>query len=442
MVGKSSSQKSIAVIGGGLAGCETAWALSRAGLRVSLLEMKPERFSPAHKAASLAELVCSNSLRSDDPLTAVGRLKRELEMAGSLVMAQARQTAVPAGKALAVDRQAFSSAVTEAIETNPNIRLQRREIRSLDDPSLAGFDILVLAAGPLASKPLAEDLLGRIGDQGLYFYDSIAPIVSTDSVDIGIAFWGSRYHPEQKDYLNCPLDEDQYHRLRRELLTGARVPLHHFEQAVHFEGCLPVETLAERGELALAYGPLKPVGLVDPRTGKQPFAVVQLRPEDRERQLCNLVGFQTKLTYTEQKRVLRLIPGLESAEFVRLGSMHRNTFVNAPRVLSPALGLRDLPGVYLAGQITGVEGYLESAACGLWLGWHLAGKLGGKEVGLPPQETAIGGLLRYLSTANKNFQPMNVNFGLTPPLRVRAKKSKRKELYAARAEQAWQEWLE
>ncbi len=432
----------VAVIGGGLAGSETAWALAHREIEVTLFEMKPERFSPAHTESGLAELVCSNSLRSDDTTTAVGQLKREMESAGSLIMDAARKTRVPAGKALAVDRHAFSAAVTSALEAHPRIGLRRQEIRSLTDPALSGFDAVVVAAGPLASEPLAADLVQRIGGEDLYFYDAIAPIVSTDSVDMEVAFWASRYNPEEKDYLNCPMDEATYYRFRQALLDGDKVPAREFEKSVHFEGCLPVETLAERGELALAYGPLKPVGLEDPRTGKQAFAVVQLRPENAAKTMCNLVGFQTKLTYPEQKRVFRMIPGLEQAEFVRMGSIHRNTFVNAPRVLHPHLELRDMPGIYLAGQITGVEVYVESAASGLWLGKFLGGRLHGEAVDLPPRETAMGALLGHLSTPNKHFQPMNVNFGLMPPLGVRAKKARRKELYAERADRAWQQWME
>lgn len=431
----------VAVIGGGLAGSEAAWALARQDIAVTLFEMKPERFSPAHTEAQLAELVCSNSLRSDEPIMAVGQLKREMEAVGSLVLQMARRTRIPAGKALAVDRQAFAAAITAALEDEPLIRIERREIRSLDDPALSGADAVVIAAGPLASDPLAADLAQRLGGEELYFYDAIAPIISTDSVDMGVAFWASRYNPQEKDYLNCPLDEDTYYRVRQALLDGAKVPARAFEKTVHFEGCLPVETLAERGELALAYGPLKPVGLEDPRTGEQPFAVVQLRPENAEKTMCNMVGFQTKLTYPEQRRIFRMIPGLEQAEFMRMGSIHRNTFVNSPRVLTPYLELHNRPGVYLAGQITGVEGYVESAACGLWVGWHLAGHLRGRFVGLPPQESAFGALLRHLSTPQKHFQPMNVNFGLMPPLGVRAKKPRRKELYAQRADRAWKTWL-
>jgi methylenetetrahydrofolate--tRNA-(uracil-5-)-methyltransferase len=424
-----------AVIGAGLAGCECAWALARAGRPVVLFEMKPSRFSPAHVSPGLAELVCSNSLRSDDPETAVGLLKEEMRSLDSLVMAAAVATRVPAGKALAVDRERFSAWITEALAALPNLTLARREIATLDDPDLAGAEAVVVAAGPLAADALAADLARRIGADRLAFYDAIAPIVDTASVNQDICFWASRYKPEEADYLNCPLDEAQYLRLVSELKAGEKVKPRDFEDAAHFEGCLPVEVMAERGDMTLAFGPLKPVGLVDPRTGKQPFAVVQLRPENLERTALNLVGFQTKLTYPEQKRVFRLIPGLANAEFLRLGSIHRNTYVDAPAVLTPELALKNDPRVFLAGQITGVEGYVESAACGLWLGLHLA-----RGAFLPPRETALGALLGHLRTPAKNFQPSNVQFGLMPPLNQRAGKRKRMALYAERGRKALAEW--
>ncbi len=433
----------VAVIGGGLAGCECALALARAGVAVRLLEQKPGGYSEAHTSPNLAELVCSNSLRSEEPSTGVGLLKEEMRALGSLVMAVARETRVPAGKALAVDRDLFAAAMTRAIEAEPNIHLERREVTGLDDPALAGADLVVVAAGPLASAALAADLSRAVGGERLYFYDAIAPIVSADSLDRDVVFAGSRYRPEDTDYLNCPLDEAQYKAFVAALLAADKVPPRDFEQAIHFEGCLPVEEMAERGEMTLAFGPLKPVGLTDPRTGGRPYAVVQLRAENREGTAFNLVGFQTKLTHPEQKRVFRLIPGLGRAEFLRLGSIHRNTYVDAPRVLTPELELRARPGVFLAGQITGVEGYLESAACGLWLGLHLAGRLGrGPQVGLPPRETALGGLLGHLQTVPvKRFQPSNVHFGLMPALEAKAKKAVRKELYAERGRVHFAAWL-
>ncbi len=429
------------VVGGGLAGAECALALARAGLAVTLFEMRPARTTPAHQTDLLAELVCSNSLRSDEPVTAVGLLKEEMAALGSEVMRAARATSVPAGKALAVDRELFAREITRAVSEHPLIHVLRCEIESLDDPALVGAKAVAVCAGPLASDSLAKSLAANIGGEGLYFYDAIAPIVDAASIDMEHAFWGSRWRPEDDDYLNCPLSEEEYKARVAALLAAEKVPCRDFEKAVHFEGCLPVEEMAERGEMTLAFGPLKPVGLVDPRTGKRPFAVVQLRAENRERTAFNLVGFQTKLKYPEQDRVFRLIPALAKAEFLRFGSIHRNTFVDAPRVLTDDLELRARPGTFLAGQITGVEGYLESAACGLWLGMVLAAREAGRTLARPPRETALGALLGHLKSEAKGFQPSNVNFGLMPELSGRVKKKQRKETYAARAREAFVAWL-
>ena len=426
----------IGIIGGGLAGCEAAWQLAQAGMDVDLFEMKPASFSPAHHSPDLAELVCSNSFRSAEQETGVGLLKLEMAELGSLVMDVATHTEVPAGKALAVDRDLFAREMTARITNHPRITVIRREIARLDELDEAGFAALIVAAGPLASAPLAEDLVRVVGRDSLAFYDAIAPIVATDSVNMDVAFWASRYAPEDKDYLNCPLSEAEYLAFVRALVAGDKVPARDFEKEIHFEGCLPVEVMAERGDMTLAFGPLKPVGLVDPRTGRQPYAVVQLRAENRDKTAMNLVGFQTKLTYPEQKRVFRMIPGLEEAEFLRLGSIHRNTYVQAPEVLTEDLQLKSRPKTYLAGQISGVEGYLESAATGLWLGLALAGR-----IGLPPTETALGALLGHLRTPAKHFQPSNVHFGLMPALNRKAPKKKRKELYAQRAREVWARWL-
>ena len=432
----------IGIIGGGLAGCECALALARAGVASTIFECKPALYSPAHLIPGLAELVCSNSLRSDEPVTAVGLLKVEMAELGSAVIAAARETAVPAGKALAVDRDRFSENMTARIEAEPLVTLVRREIMGLADPALAGFEAIVVAAGPLASDRMAASLLETIGGEGLYFYDAIAPIVTTESVDMDKAFWASRWQDGEGDYLNCPMDKDEYLAFWNALLTARKVPSREFEKEIHFEGCLPIEAMAERGERTLTFGPMKPVGLTDPRTGRWPYAVVQLRPENVARSTMNLVGFQTKLVYGEQERVFRMIPALHAAEFTRLGSIHRNTFVNAPKVLSERLELLARPGVYLAGQITGVEGYVESAACGLWLGTQLGARLArGEELPPPPVVTSLGALLGHLRTPAKKFQPSNVNFGLTPPLEEKMKKANRKMAYPERARKAWGEWF-
>lgn len=442
---KGVAGKRVAIVGGGLAGCECAQALAVAGVGVTLFEMRPEKSSPAHTTGHLAELVCSNSFRSEELTTAIGLLKEELRELGSLVMRAADATRIPAGKAVAVDREGFARFMTEAIASEPLVTVVRREVASLDDPELAGFDAVVVAAGPLASDSLAASLAEATaveGGQRLYFYDAIAPIVSRESVDMDIAFWGSRYRPEEDDYLNCPMTEAQYDAFLAALMAAEKVAPHAFEKEIHFEGCLPVEEMAERGRLTLCFGPLKPVGLPNPRTGDEAFAVVQLRAENAEKTAFNLVGFQTKLKYPEQERVFRMIPGLERAEFLRLGSIHRNTYVDAPSVLTGELELKARPGVFLAGQITGVEGYLESAACGLWLGLLLAAKLSGSALAPPPNTTALGGLLSHLRTPPvKRFQPSNAHFGLMPELNRRAGKKIRKELYGQRAREAFAEWL-
>ena len=425
-----------AIVGAGLAGCEAAWQLAQAGQNVVLYEMKPKRFSPAHQSEDLAELVCSNSFRSAELETGIGLLKLEMAELGSLVMEVAKTVEVPAGKALAVDRELFSREMTRRIQEHPRITLARSEVTSLAELDDKGYAAVIVAAGPLASDALSSDLSRIVGQDSLAFYDAIAPIVLTESVDMDVAFWASRYAPEEKDYLNCPMNEEEYLAFVRALVAGEKVEPREFEKEIHFEGCLPIEVMAERGEMTLAFGPLKPVGLVDPRTGEQPFAVVQLRAENREKTAMNMVGFQTKLKYGEQKRIFAAIPGLGHAEFLRMGSIHRNTYVLAPEVLTPTLELKERPGTYLAGQISGVEGYLESAATGLWLGLHLAGRRG-----LPPRETALGALLSHLHTPAKHFQPSNVHFGLMPALNMKAPKNTPKALYPQRAREVWKCWI-
>jgi methylenetetrahydrofolate--tRNA-(uracil-5-)-methyltransferase len=426
----------ITVIGGGLAGCEAAWQLLRRGHRVRLCEMKPERFSPAHKSPLLAELVCSNSLRSDTLDNAVGLLKEELRRMDSLIMAAADSTAVPAGKALAVDRNAFSRFVEEQLAAQPNMELIRGEVSEIP-----ATGVTIVATGPLTSDALAQTIASLTGSAYLYFYDAISPIIEGESIDRNRVFAASRYDRGEADYLNCPLDREAYEIFCKALKEAQEVPLHTFEEVKCFEGCLPVEVIARRGIETLAHGPMKPVGLIDPRTGLQPHAVVQLRREDKDGILYNIVGFQTKLTWPEQKRVFRMIPGLENAEFARYGSVHRNTFLNAPALLTPFLQLRTRSELFFAGQITGVEGYIESTAMGLLSGINAARLLGGREMIQPPPETALGALIGHLQRVDrKTFQPMNVAFGLFPPLSGRTRKKDRGLLYARRALAALTSW--
>lgn len=427
------------VIGGGLAGCEAAWMLARHGFSVDLIEMRPTVTTPAHRTGMLAELVCSNSFRSADPANAVGLLKQEMEAMGSLVMRVARQCSIPAGGALAVDREEFARGITSLIDSNPLIRVIREEATSIH----SGRQV-ILASGPLTSDALASSITGLTGSQGLYFYDAIAPVVSADSLDMSVVFAQSRYGKGGgDDYLNCPVSEADYSALVDELLVAETVPLHHFEREIHFTGCMPVEAIASTGRMALAYGPMKPVGLVDPRTGSRPFAAVQLRRENAAGTAWNLVGFQTKMTYPEQRRIIRLIPGLERAEFLRYGSMHRNTFIDSPRILDSTLRMRGREHVVFAGQITGVEGYVESAACGMLAGLFTASRLTGAAPETPPPETAVGSLLRHVTSSNwKRFQPSNVNYGLFPPLERRVPHRERNAAYAERARGLMADWLD
>lgn len=409
---RAENENRVIVVGAGLAGSEAAWQLAQRDIDVTLFEMKPERRSPAHASNDFAELVCSNSLRANTLGNAVGLLKEEMRMLDSLVIRVADRTAVPAGKALAVDRDEFSAAMTEAISGHPRIEVRTERITKIPEARL-----VILATGPLTDPELAEDLAKTLGEQYLYFYDAISPTIYADSIDDEIVFRASRYDEGVGDYLNVPLLRDEYEDFVEELLRAETVPLHEFEKAMYFEGCLPIEEMARRGRDTLAFGPLKPVGLVDPRTGRRPHAVVQLRQEDQNGTLWNLVGCQTKLRVGEQKRIIRALPGLGKAVFARFGSIHRNTYVNAPIQLDPTLQLKRRPGVFLAGQMAGVEGYVESAALGYVAGVGVARLARGLDFELPPVETAHGALLRHLQNADaKHFQPMNVNYGLFPPL--------------------------
>ena len=427
------TQPQVTVVGAGLAGTECAFQLAERGVKVRLLEQKPVARSAAHHSDQLAELVCSNSLRSDAIANAVGLLKEEMRRCGSLVLACADRTRVPAGGALAVDRERFSAEITAALDGHPNIERAAALVERMPEERP-----LVLATGPMTGAALARELAQAIGQEQLAYYDSIAPIVTADSLDRDKVFEASRYDKGGDDaYVNCPLDRDQYEAFIDALLAAEKMAAHPFEEPRYFEGCLPIEVMAERGRQTLSFGPMKPVGLTDPRTGRRPHAVVQLRREDQAGTAYNLVGFQTRMVQAAQRRVFGLIPGLAGAAFERFGSVHRNTFVNAPVVLDETLALRALPGVYLAGQITGVEGYVESAACGLCLGATLGERLSGRDASPPPASTALGSLLAHLRTPRDDFQPSNVVWSMFPELvsdaRGRRGRKERREALAARA---------
>ncbi len=489
--------KTVLVVGGGLAGCECALYLAKHGITVFLFEQKPIQFSPAHVSGYLGELVCSNSFRSmrdEGPQSSgIGLLQAEMHELGSHVMAAAYAHSVPAGKALAVNREEFAKALTEKVEETPNIRLIRKSVRNLEEIEALkaeyGAEYVVLATGPLTSESLAQSLSAAVGSEYCYFYDAIAPIVSAESLNTDSIFRGSRYDNvapppyndevarsadlskewrekmqaemlefKQKqaaekggqqemqeenngDYLNCPMHKFEYEAFYQALLDAEKVPSRNFEKEVHFEGCMPIEALAERGEKTLTFGSLKPVGFTDPRTGRRPYALLQLRAENASADAFNLVGCQTKMTYKAQDSVFRLVPGLENAEFLRYGSVHRNTYVNAPKCLDGNLAIKGHEHILLAGQITGVEGYVESAACGLWAGIKLASRLLGKELEDLPLTTALGALMNHLKNAQmKQFQPSNIHFGLMPDLEEKTKKANRKTLMAERAKRDFAEW--
>lgn len=444
----------INVIGGGLAGTEAAYQIAKRGIKVKLYEMKPNKYSPAHSNQNLAEIVCSNSFKSNLHTNACGLLKEELRAMDSLLIRIADNTAVPAGQALAVDREIFAKKVTEAIKSNPNIEVINEEVVDLE--KLIEEAITIVATGPLTADELAKNISKITAQDKLYFYDAAAPIVTKDSINFDIAFWGDRYEQEREkdeeieewkerlkntkdkqNYINLPMNKEEYENFYKNLIDAEVVELHQFEKREIFEGCMPIEIMAKRGEDTLRFGPLKPVGFTDPRTGKRPYALVQLRQDDTEGNIFNLVGFQTNLKYGEQKRVFSMIPGLENAEFVKYGVMHRNTFIDSSHLLTNTYKMKNIKNLYFAGQITGVEGYVESISSGLMAGINASNEFYGKEEFTLPIETMTGALANYISTPNEKFQPMNANFGIVPGLEKRIKD--KKEKYKILADRALKE---
>ncbi|MBQ7369964.1 MAG: methylenetetrahydrofolate--tRNA-(uracil(54)-C(5))-methyltransferase (FADH(2)-oxidizing) TrmFO [Clostridia bacterium] len=425
------SKAEVIVVGGGLAGSESAYYLASHGVKTTLVEMKPKKFSPAHESANFGELVCSNSLKSNDLTNACGLLKEEMRILGSLTMQAAEYAKVPAGSALAVDREKFSAYITEKLQTCENLTLERREVKSLSELVNAGSRYVIIATGPLTSDELSKDIQARFGN--LHFYDASAPIVSAESIDPTCSFTGDRYGKGTGDYINCPLSKDEYYAFVENLLSAEKANLHEFEKGEIFEGCMPIEVMASRGKDTLRYGTLKPVGLFG-EDGKRPYAVLQLRKENENGTAYNLVGCQTNLKFPEQKRVFSMIPALKNAEFLRYGVMHRNTFIESPSVLNRDFSVKNNKRLYFAGQITGVEGYVESAASGLLTAIHLADEILGREKRVFDGETVCGALENHISTPNKDFQPMNANFGILDPLPVRIKD--KKERYATLANRA------
>lgn len=437
-------EKTINIIGGGLAGSEAAWQAARRGLRVKLYEMRPDRPTGAHRTGNLAELVCSNSLKSDLPDSAPGLLKDEMRAGGSLLLALAHQVAVPAGGALAVDREKFSALVTERLSSHPNIEIVRTEVTTINPA-----EITVIACGPLASPALTTAIAQLTGSAGLYFFDAISPIVDGETINFSVAFRASRYGKGSDDYVNCPLNRAEYDRFYDALTTAETVRPHTGmeDEEKYFEGCLPIEELARRGRDTLRFGPMKPVGLTDPRTDREPYAAVQLRLENLMAEAYNIVGFQCHLKYGEQKRVLQLIPGLEQAEFIRFGQMHRNTYICSPRLLNDTLQMREHPQIFFAGQVSGIEGYTEAMATGMLAGMNAARVARGLPAVAPPRVSALGSLTHYLARATaKNFQPANTTFALLPPLegaerRKTKRKADRHRMQCERGLRAFQEWL-
>lgn len=425
------NSQTIRVIGGGLAGCEAAWQIARFGLNVKLCEMRPVRNTPAHLTSNLAELVCSNSLKSNDLLHAPGLLKQEMRILDSLIVRCADESSVPAGMSLSVDREEFSKRIERALSDVPNVEMVRQEITAIPEDG-----INIVATGPLTSEALAESIRQFTQSPYLYYYDAISPIVDADTIDRAIAFAASRYGKGEGDYINCPLNQAEYETFYNALISAEVHPFKEFEKRYYFEGCLPIEELARRGRDTLRFGPMKPVGLFDPRTTRRPYAVVQLRQDNLAASHFNLVGFQTSMKFSEQARVFRLIPGLQNADFVRYGWIHRNTYLNAPQVLQPTYQTRTNPHLFFAGQLSGVEGYVDSAASGLLAGLNAALIALGRAPEVPPRETAIGALAHYISHAEaKHFQPMNITFGLLPPLEnlSATDRHRKKELLVERA---------
>ncbi len=431
-------RQDLVIIGGGLAGSEAAWQAANHGANVTLYEMRPKTETAAHKTEQLAEIVCSNSLGSNDPRSAPGILKQEMRQLNSLIINVADTVAIPAGTALAVDRDQFAQKITQILTAHPNVQILREEIHDIPVDA-----ICIIATGPLTSPKLSEAIIQLTRSKNLYFFDAISPIVDTDSLNMDRIFRASRYDKGTADYLNCPMDKETYNQFYDALIQADRVQPKSFENIPYFEGCLPVEVMADRGRQTLAFGPMKPVGLIDPKTGTRPYAVLQLRAENHHRSCYNLVGFQTKLTYPEQKRVFRMIPGLEQAEFFRCGSIHRNTFINVPILLKDTLQLKKYSNVFFAGQLVGVEGYVEAAASGGLAGLNAARLLSGRRPITPPPTTAHGALLHYITTCEpKHFQPINTNFGLFPPLETPIRdKQKKRQAIQERALSDFQSWM-